>query len=112
VRKGTNPAKITPKNIKKFITGWYRWFLFKLSRKKFLKGFEEFDFLPEHQQEQFKYRLSVIDSECAAAGACKICGCKIPQLQLADESCDGNCYPEMMSKIDWENYKKQNNVIV
>lgn len=105
-------AKVTPKNIKKFITGWYRWFLYKMQRSKYLVGFEDYDFLPTHLQEQFKYRLSVMDKECLEAGHCKICGCKTPQLQLADEPCDGGCYPEFKNEEDWKTYKEENHVIL
>lgn len=105
-------ARITPKNIKKFITGWYRWCLYKLQRTRYIKAFEDYNFLPTHQQEQFQFRIMTMDQECLESGACKICGCKTPQLQLADEPCDGNCYPEMMSKEDWKTYKQDNHVIL
>jgi hypothetical protein len=53
-----------------------------------------------------------MNQECLKSGHCIICGCQTPQLQMCDESCEGNCYPEMMSKQDWEKYKKENRVIL
>lgn len=105
-------AKITPHNVKKFITGWVRWFAYEITRSKYFKNFTDAQLLPNHLQEQFKYRLQVMDKECLANGHCKACGCKTPQLQLADESCDGNCYPPFMEKEEWEKYKKENHVIL
>ena len=68
--------------------------------------------LPEEQQEQFQYRLQVMNKECLKRGECIICGCQTPQLQLVDDSCEGNCYPPFMSKEIWNQYKLDNNIYV
>lgn len=109
----TDPAKLTFANIRKFIQGWSRWIVFKLSKNKFVKKVAgDIHLLPIYKQEQFLYRLQVMDIECLSSGHCKICGCGTPELQMADEACEGNCYKEMMNLTDWEAFKKQNNIIV
>lgn len=111
--KPSNPAKINLKNIKRFLQGWIRYIIYKLSKIKYLKNVtDELLTLPAHKEEQFKYRLQIMDSQCLTQGYCKICGCKTPQLQMSDESCEGNCYPVMLNKEDWEKFKKENSIIV
>jgi hypothetical protein len=31
---------------------------------------------------------------------------------MADEACEGNCYPEMMDKTKWDEYKRENGIII
>jgi hypothetical protein len=69
-------------------------------------------FLPIYKQEQFKYRLNIMDQNCLKQGYCKICGCETPQLQMSDEACEGQCYPFMMNKEDWEKFKIENGIII
>jgi hypothetical protein len=51
-----------------------------------------------------------MNQTCLKQGSCVICGCSTPQLQMADAACEGNCYPEMMSKENWDNYKLENDL--
>lgn len=108
--KPSNPAKITPSNIKRFIQGWIRYILYKLTyRKTYLsKVSDSFSFLPKHKAEQFEWRLIVANKDCIKSGACVICGCQTPQLQMSDSTCEGKCYPEMMDEVTWNKYKKDN----
>lgn len=110
----TNPAKPTLKNIKKFIVGWSRYILYKLFYQGHVSRLGEDSkdvmFLPKHQMEQFVWRQQIMNPLCLAQGKCVICGCQTPQLQMAGEACEGNCYPEMMDKKEWENYKKENQI--
>lgn len=108
------PAKINLKNIHKFIQGWIRFILYKLSNAKYLKRISETSLalLDNHKKEQFEWRLMTMDKECLSKGHCKICGCQTPQLQMADEACDGNCYPAMMDKDTWNEYKTKNQIII
>lgn len=109
----TEPAKITLKNIKKFFQGWTRWIVLKLSKNKFVKKVSDsIGLLPGYKQEQFLFRLQTMNQECLKSGNCVVCGCETPQLQLADDACDGKCYPVMMNKEDWEKYKKEENIVV
>lgn len=49
--------------------------------------------------------------ECYQSGSCVECGCDTPDLQMADKSCRGKCYPEMMTKKEWKKYKLKNNIL-
>ena len=94
--------------------GWWRYLLYKLSRNRYLSKVSEtsLGLLGPHKQEQFEYRLTVMNKECLSKGNCVICGCQTPQLQMTNESCDGNCYPPMMEYEQWEEYKKENHIII
>jgi hypothetical protein len=75
-----------------------------------------------HILEQYHYRIGSA-LECFKLGACKACGCKTPDLFMANKGCESAaytvknrmkilnqehiCYGKMLSKIDWEKFKKQ-----
>jgi hypothetical protein len=64
----------------------------------------------KHIQEQLIWRLMQVkkhSQECYATAQCKHCGCDIPALTFSNKSCHGNCYPLMMSKYKWNEYKKE-----
>lgn len=61
--------------------------------------------LKDHIVEQIVWRLTVSKPECLAAKEC-YCGCPIPELQFADKACEHRCYPEMMNKRAWKEYKQ------
>lgn len=46
-----------------------------------------------------------MDRTCYNAAECKICGCDVPNLQMANKPCEGNCYPAMMNKRGWDAFK-------
>lgn len=69
----------------------------------------EFIALEEHIKEQVLYRESVANKECLQKKVCK-CNCEIPGLFYADKTCEDGCYPEMMNKNDWEEFKRTKNV--
>jgi len=110
----TNPAKINLKNIWKFITGWIRYILYKATTSKYLKKIgADIHLLPEHQIEQFKWRIQQVTQKspkCLEDGKCVICGCETPQLQMASPKCEGNCYPDMMDADAWKKYKSENQI--
>ena len=83
---------VTLKNIFYYFQGHLRYKLY-YSRFKFL--------VRKHIREQYEYRIGVMDRECYWNGYCKICGCKTTHLQFADKPCEGNCYPKMLNKKDW-----------
>ena len=64
----------------------------------------------EHIFEQIQYRIKVMDQECYNSGSCKICGCNTPHLQMANKTCEGKCYPVMMNKKQWKDFKSKNNI--
>jgi hypothetical protein len=58
---------------------------------------------------------------CWKRGTCQVCGCDILGKTMEDRACSISehpellerrepCYPEMMSKEDWEKYKSINNI--
>lgn len=63
----------------------------------------------KHIQEQLSWRLLQVkqkSSECYFSAQCKHCGCDIPALTFSNKSCHGDCYPPMMSKKKWNEFKK------
>ena len=106
--KPTNPAKITLRNIKRYIQGWMRFILFRY----FNADGKDLKLLRHHEVEQFKWRLQVMNPECLKNEKCVICGCQTPQLQMCGEACEGGCYPDMMNKPNWEKYKAENQIII
>ena len=68
----------------------------------------------EHIKEQAYWRLQMIKEkspECSTKGIC-YCGCDILEEVWGDKGCEekNKCYPDMMSKEDWEKYKTKNNI--
>jgi len=86
--------------------------------KEFLRGNRRyalinswFKFLvPLYIREQYKFRFNKADKRCHRNGKCIACGCKVPHVFLANKGCRINCYPPMMSKEKWFEYKHQNNI--
>ena len=91
--------RITLKNVKAFIQGYSR------------RALDNLDLLQPHKKEQAIWR-SLVAKKCTDAGKCEACGCttKNLELYLADKECEKDvpCYPEMMNKEEWDNYKKTN----
>ncbi len=63
-----------------------------------------------HIFEQIAWRFTRVPKECWEAGECKECGCSIPELQMADKTCDDICYRSMMAKERWENFKTNHGI--
>lgn len=91
--------QINLKNVWAYITGNTRYFLDW--HVNFLYKF----LVRKHIREQIRARINSMNSECFARGACIICGCATTNLQYASKSCDGNCYPKMLSAFGWEMLK-------
>ena len=67
-----------------------------------------------HIKEQVTLRLEAMSShkegiKCLSTGEC-LCGCPVPALQYSDDACEGGCYSKMMTKEEWSDYKKLNNI--
>ena len=90
-------------NIKAYIQGNIRYAFYNTNMDWIIR---------KHIREQITYRLLVMDRECYDEGSCKICGCMVPALQMADKSCPKPCYPKMMNKEQWEKYKKDNYIVI
>lgn len=67
----------------------------------------------QHIFEQVEWRKEQVmekSPECMFNAECKVCGCKIPDLFYADKACsnvENPCYPTLMSKDKWINYKNK-----
>ena len=49
--------------------------------------------------------------KCFENGACLICGCPTTEaFYIVKESCEGNCYPKMMSADKWKKFKLENGI--
>lgn len=93
--------KITLKNIKAYLQGNYRYRLY-YSKFKWL--------IRKHIREQIDYRIEIMNPECYKRGTCIGCGCMTTALQMANKQCDGNCYPPMLSKIEWLRFEMRSGV--
>jgi hypothetical protein len=92
-------AKPTIRNMFAFIQGNIRYHIYY--KYKWLKWI-----VPDYIWDQIRFRLLVMDQECYDLGQCKKCGCETTKLQFANKSCDGKCYPPIMSKKQWNEFMK------
>lgn len=81
-----------------YIIGHYRYFIYYSQRFRWL--------MRTHITEQITWRINVMDEECFLTGSCKKCGCDTTALQMANKACDKPCYPKMMNKKAWKEFKK------
>ena len=88
--------KITFQNIVNFIEGNSRLFLNDLQ--------------PTHIKQQISYRMLLCKDDCAKTGHCIKCGCDYPGRIYTTESCNTDRFPDFMSRIDWEEFKKDKNI--
>lgn len=99
----TNPAKLTFRNA---------WAVIQSIFRKMRRGLGGFD-LPAHQYEQIIWRRTQVKEkspECWEMGECIVCGCDILGKTMEDRSCEDKCYPEMMNKEQWNQYKIDNEI--
>lgn len=99
-----NKKEYTLRNIFAYLQGNLRYRFYYSKYFKFL--------IRSHIREQIEYRINSMDRECYSQGYCKICGCQTTHLQMADKACDKPCYPKMMKKKQWKNFKKQRALFV
>jgi len=97
--KALNPAKIDFKHIWAVIQSWFRSILPT----------------PKHVKEQIIWRRGEVilkSPECWKEGHCIQCGCEIVPKTTADMACENEpfCYPEMMDKKEWKDFKKTNSI--
>lgn len=60
--------------------------------------------IPSYIREQIEYRIKWMNKECYNQGSCIKCGCQTTHLQMCNKACEGNCYPQMMTKSQWSRY--------
>lgn len=76
------------------------------SQVRYYMYYHKKHWLKPHILEQISFRINLMmDKECYNRGSCKICGCKTTYLQMANKSCEGECYPHIMTKSEWEKFK-------
>ena len=80
-----------------YIQGNYRHKLY-YSRFKFL--------IRKHIKEQIALRITIMRKECYDNGECIKCGCATTALQMCNKMCEGQCYPSMMNKEQWDYFKE------
>ncbi len=90
-------GKYTVSNIKAYLVGTIR--------SKFYYSIWFGWLIRTHIRAQIHHRIKVMKPVCYWSGSCVECGCTTPALQMADKTCDGACYPEMMTKKEWDIYK-------
>lgn len=88
--------EITLNNIYNFIEG---------NTRLFTKSIQ-----PEHIKQQIAYRMLLCKDDCAKEGNCIKCGCDYPGRVYTTESCNTDRFPDFMSRIDWEEFKKDKNI--
>ena len=88
--------EITLNNIYNFIEG---------NTRLFTKSIQ-----PEHIKQQIAYRMLLCKDDCAKEGHCIKCGCDYPGRIYTTESCNTDRFPDCMSRIDWEEFKKDKNI--
>lgn len=88
--------KITLSNIYNFIEGNTRLFTKEMQ--------------PDHIKQQIAYRMLICKDDCAKNGKCIKCGCSYPGRVYTSQSCNTDRFPDFMSRIDWEKFKKDNNI--
>ena len=102
-KKFKKPAKINIKNIKGYLQGNLRYFM----------DFTGIIKPEEHILEQVKWRLHKIKENsplCLEYKSCINCGCSVIEKVYEDRACEGDCYPIMKNKEDWEDFKLKNNI--
>ena len=88
--------EITLNNIYNFIEG---------NTRLFTKSIQ-----PDHIKQQIAYRMLLCSKDCAITKQCIKCGCDYPGRVYTTESCNTDRFPDFMSRIDWEEFKKDKNI--
>lgn len=78
-----------------FLLGYYRYETYYLNP----------NWLKEHIVDQYESRIASMNPECFSSGQCVMCGCQTTALQMAKKSCEAPCYPPLMGKKEWEEFK-------
>lgn len=95
--------KITLHNIISFFEGNFRYILYKNRFRNIL--------IRRFIREQINYRLRVMRVSCYSNGSCEVCGCETPALQMATKGCAGDCYPKLLSKSKWKQFKNHQLIV-
>lgn len=106
------PAKITFRNILAVLQAFF------VKKALHIDGVT----LDQHIFEQIIWRRTQVRAKspnCWLSGECVVCGCEILGKTMEDRGCSAGehpelnrepCYPEMMDKKEWKEYKKLNRI--
>lgn len=89
---------ISLRKIRNYLTGNYRYLLYYSEHWGFL--------MRTHIRQQIRARINSMDKECFMQGSCKECGCMTTHLQMANDACEKPCYPVMMNRRQWQEFKE------
>lgn len=90
-------SQITPSNIKGFVQGHLRYYLFKWGWKS------------NYILEQFYYRITLMDKTCLTNKKCP-CNCSCLSKQIEFRKCEKSCYDDMLDKKEWDELKRNKNL--
>ena len=68
---------------------------------------------PTYISEQSLHRLNLVKEkspQCWEKGECIHCGCSLVESTFGFKGCEHGCYPDRMSKKEWEQFKKKNKI--
>ena len=91
-------GNISLKDVWYYIQGNFRYKLF------YSKKFNTL--IRKHIKEQIDIRIKNMNQDCYDKGECIKCGCATTALQMCNKSCNGGCYPKMMNKKTWRDFKR------
>jgi len=113
-----NKGNITLKNVKSFLQSKWRRIFMNTSFINIIEkhNISEFLSFPLYKQEQTVYRAYILETHaqgslCVKNNICP-CECTTSDVIISDEACHMNCFPKMLSEIEWEMFKKQNKFYV
>ena len=85
-----------PKLMWNYFVGNYRYFLYT----------KKIPLIRKHIKEQYEWRLTLANPTCLDNGSCIKCGCKTPELLFSSNSCEGECYSDLVSRKLWRRIKE------
>ena len=98
-------------NVRYQLYYWKFHFYYRKDIFKYLYLLSLHKLIPRYIREQIEKRINSMNPECYKSGSCIKCGCITTQLQMANKSCEGNCYPKMQNRKNW-NLLKRNRIII
>jgi hypothetical protein len=107
----------TLKNIYSFLQAKWRRLISSPFLEKYLgPDLKEYLGFPKHKREQVIFRLCSLENHpqgmiCLEKNQCP-CNCTTSEVVIADAPCHKNCFDKMMSKEDWDNYKRVNGIYI
>ncbi len=109
---------LTWSHVKAYIQSKYRQVLMSDGFKNTISsiGLENYFTLAKYKQEQIVWRYNYLLEHpqgklCLANNECP-CKCTTSEVIISDPACDQKCFPDMMSSIDWAQFKVKNGIFI